>query len=257
MPFLPNVEPAFFIAALVCVIVIGISKSGLGGGLGQLTVPVLAMFVTPLQAVAIMLPILCTIDIVNVWRYRHDWHKRNLLIMAPAAAIGIAIGGLTFKYIDDHLIRLLLGGLSILFALSYFRQSKPVSAEGKKAAIVGAFCGALSGFTSTVAHAGGGPIKMFLLPQRLDKRLFVGTQVYFFFLINQMKIVPYFWLGQFTTDALAMSFILLPAIPVGMWLGFKLIDKVSQELFYKIVYGVLFIAGVKLIYDGLTGGGYL
>lgn len=255
MPFVSDFDPVFLAVALGCVILIGISKSGLGGGMGQLTVPILAMFVTPLEAVAIMLPILCIIDAVNVWKYRRNIHKRNMFILVPAAAVGIAIGGLTFKYIDDNLIRLLLGGFSILFALSYFLPSKPINAAGRKATIFGACCGLLSGFTSTVAHAGGGPVKMFLLPQRLEKHVFVGTQVCFFFLVNQMKIVPYFWLGQFTTQSLGTSLMLLPAIPVGMWLGYQLVDKVSPETFYRIVYGLLFIAGSKLIFDGLRGLG--
>lgn len=257
MPFLNGIDPIFLSVALLCVIIIGISKSGLGGGLGQLTVPVMTIFISPLEAVAIMLPILCTIDFLNIWGYRKHWRKDFLLVMIPGAVVGVAIGGLTFKYVDDSYIRLLLGVLSLFFAFSYFRQKKAVTVEGRRAVLFGTFCGTLSGFTSTVAHAGGGPIKMFLLPQRLDKRIFVGTQVYFFFLVNQMKIWPYFWLGQFTPESLSFSAMLLPAIPIGMWIGYKLVDIVKPETFYKIVYAVLFLAGCKLIYDGLAGLGYV
>lgn len=257
MPSLSNLDPVFVSVALLCVIIVGVSKSGLGGGLGQLNVPILIIFISPLEAVALMLPILCVIDLFNVWGYRKYVRKDYLLIMVPGAVLGVAIGGLTFKYVDDSLIRLLLGGLSLFFAFSYFRQKKAVKVEGRKAVIFGGLCGTLSGFTSTVAHAGGGPIKMFLLPQRLDKRIFVGTQVYFFFIVNQLKIWPYFWLGQMTTETLSLSLILLPAVPIGMWMGYKLIDIVRPEVFYKIVYFVLFVAGCKLIYDGLSGLGYI
>lgn len=253
----PAFDPAFLSVAVICVIVIGISKSGLGGGLGQLTVPVLAMFVTPLEAVAIMLPVLCVCDVFNLWKYRRDFHKRNLLILLPTAVIGIAIGGLTFKYVDDNVIRLLLGVLSLIFALSYFRASKPVDAQGRSATIFGMCCGMLSGFTSTVAHAGGGPVKMFLLPQRLEKKVFVATQVFFFFAVNQLKIWPYLWLGQFTPQSLGTSLILLPVVPIGMLIGYQMVERISPETFYRIVYGVLFLAGIKLIYDGLSGLGVI
>lgn len=255
MPILPNLDPTFLAVAVLCVIIVGISKSGLGGGLGQLTVPILVIFVTPLEAVAILAPILCIIDVVNIWKFRHHVHKRNLFILVPSAAVGILIGGLTFKYVDDTWIRLLLGTLSVFFALSYFRPMKPVSSETRGATIFGVICGTMAGFTSTVTHAGGGPVKMFLLPQRLDKKLFVGTQIYFFFFVNQLKLWPYFFLGQFTPNSLGTSLILLPAVPIGMMIGYWLVERVSPETFYKIIYSALFIAGLKLLYDGFRGLG--
>jgi len=174
-------DPVFITAALFAVLITGISKSGLGGGLGQLSVPIMAVFISPVAAAAIMLPILCAIDLFNIWGYRKDFHRKNLLAMLPGAVIGISIGALTFSHLDDNAIRLMLGGLSLVFALTYFVQQAPVSSETHWGRLFGAVCGALAGFTSFVAHAGGGPVKMFLLPQRLDKRVFVGTNVFFLY----------------------------------------------------------------------------
>ncbi|MBO6518561.1 MAG: sulfite exporter TauE/SafE family protein [Rhodospirillales bacterium] len=250
-------EPTFIAVALLAVLITGISKSGLGGGLGQLSVPVMAMFISPVAAAAIMLPILCTIDLFNIWGYRKDFHKGNLIALLPGAVIGIGIGALTFRHVDENMIRLLLGGLSLIFSLTYFMQNSPVSADSRWGRWFGTFCGALAGFTSFVAHAGGGPVKIFLLPQRLDKKLFVGTQVFFFFAVNQVKIWPYLWLGQFSTENLTTSLILMPMVPVGVWLGWKLVRVIDGETFYRICYALLFFAGVKLIYDGLRGTGVI
>lgn len=250
-------DPVFIAAALFAVLITGISKSGLGGGLGQLSVPIMAVFVSPVAAAAIMLPILCTIDLINVWGYRRDWHRKYLMAMVPGAVIGIGIGTLTFRHLDDDAIRLMLGVLSIVFALTYFVQQAPINSESRWGRWFGAFCGTLSGFTSFVAHAGGGPVKMFLLPQRLDKRVFVGTNVYFFFIVNQIKIWPYLWLGQFSTENLSTSLVLLPAVPLGVWIGWTLIKYIDAETFYKVCYVLLFVAGIKLIYDGALGKGWL
>ena len=251
-----TIDPTFLAVALMAVVITGISKSGLGGGLGQLSVPFMALFISPVAAAAIMLPILCVIDVFNIWRYRHDWSRPSVLVMGPGAVLGIGIGALTFNYIDDNAVRILLGIISVLFALSYFVQRAPVSADSSKGKVIGAVCGAVSGFTSFVAHAGGGPVKIFLLPQRLSAKVFVGTHVYFFFIVNQVKIWPYLWLGQFSTENLTTSLILLPAVPLGVWLGWKLIDIIKVETFYKICYVVLFLAGVRLIYAGVSQGGY-
>lgn len=250
-------DPVFIAAALFAVLITGISKSGLGGGLGQLSVPIMAVFISPVAAAAIMLPILCAIDLFNIWGYRKEFHRNNLLVMLPGAVVGIGIGALTFSHLDDNAIRLMLGGLSLVFALTYFVQQAPVSSETRWGRLFGTVCGALAGFTSFVAHAGGGPVKMFLLPQRLDKRLFVGTNVYFFFIVNQAKIWPYLWLGQFSTDNLNTSLVLMPAVPLGVWIGWKLIKYIDAETFYKICYILLFVAGIKLIYDGALGKGWL
>ena len=249
-------EPLFYAVAIPAVIATGISKSGLGGGLGQLSVPLMAIFISPVAAAAIMLPILCLIDLFNIWVYRKHWHRGNVAVMVPGAIVGIGIGALTYKYVDENAIRLILGIIILIFAMSYFTQRQQTSAQAPGSRALGTFCGTLSGFTSFVAHAGGGPMKFYLLPQRLDKRLFVGTHVMFFFIVNQLKIWPYLWLGQFSTENLSTSLVLAPMVPLGVWLGWRLNKHLSQELFYQVVYVLLFISGGKLGWDGLSRGEY-
>ena len=127
----------------------------------------------------------------------------------------------------------------------------------KRSWFKGGFFGALSGFTSFVAHAGGPPVQFYLLPQQMNKTLLVGTNVVFFFAVNQMKLVPYAMLGQFSTENLMVSLVLLPLAPLGVWLGLKLHGIVSQTLFYWICYSSMIVAGSKLVWDGLSKGGYI
>ena len=84
----------FYIIAVPAVLIVGISKGGFGSGLGVLAVPAMSMVVSPLQAVGVMLPILCLMDLVGVWSYRRTWDRANMKIMAPAAVVGIAFGTL-------------------------------------------------------------------------------------------------------------------------------------------------------------------
>ena len=244
---------------MVCalsVLVTGISKSGFAGGLGVIAVPAMSLFVAPQTAAAIMLPILCAIDIANIWKYRRTWVRKYVALLLPGALVGIAIGAATFRWLDADLLKIGVGLLSVWFVLQYAAQARAEPAAATTATAAGnaaAFgFGALSGVTSFVAHAGGPPIKAFLLSRNMEKSSFVGTNSVFFFLINQIKLVPYFLLGQFTSENLLMSLMLAPFVPVGIFIGFRLHALVSQGTFMKIAYALLLVAGAKLLWDGLA-----
>jgi uncharacterized membrane protein YfcA len=249
---MPISEPLFYLAAVPAVLLAGISKGGFGGGLGVLAVPLMALIVSPVQAAAIMLPILCLMDIFGLRAYRTNWDRRNIAVMVPGALLGIAVGTLTFRYLDDGLIRLLIGALAIGFTLHYSLARNAGGGPARPRRLVGTLASALAGFTSFVAHAGGPPVQFFLLPQRLDKTLYVGTTVVFFFVVNYVKLVPYGWLGQLSADNLSTALILAPLAPLGIWLGVRLHGTVGQALFYRLCYGMLFVTGVKLLWDGLS-----
>lgn len=247
---MPVAEPLFYFAAVPAVLLAGISKGGFGGGLGILAVPLMALFVSPVQAAAIMLPILCLMDIFGLRAYRNAWDRANIAIMLPGALVGILIGTLSFRYLDESLMRLLIGALAIGFTLHHFLLRAAAGPAGPRR-LVGTLAAALAGFTSFVAHAGGPPVQFFLLPQRLDKTLYVGTTVVFFFVVNYVKLLPYGWLGQLSADNLATSLVLAPLAPLGIWLGVRLHRPVGHALFYRICYGMLFVTGLKLLWDGL------
>ena len=92
-----------------------------------------------------------------------------------------------------------------------------------------------------------------MLPQKLDKLTFVGTSVIFFALVNWMKVIPYFALGQFNTETLATSLVLLPLAVATNFLGIWLVRRTPTALFYKISYVLVFLISAELIRSGLAG----
>jgi hypothetical protein len=113
------------------------------------------------------------------------------------------------------------------------------------------FWGSLSGFTSTLAHAGGPPFAVYVLAQKLDKTRVVATSVVFFLVVNYVKLVPYAFLGQLNRVNLTASLLFAPLAPLGIWLGVWLHRRVSERAFYQVSYALLFGTGVKLIADAL------
>ena len=247
-------NPWFYAAAIPGVLITGISKGGFGGGLGVLAVPMMALVIDPVLAAAIMLPILCAMDIIGAVAYRRSIDWRNLRILVPAALVGIAIGTASFRYLDAAAIRLLVGTLAVGFAADHWLRGRLATAEPKgRSATKGGIWGSMAGFTSFLAHAGGPPVSVYLLPQRLNRTLFVGTTVYFFIIVNYVKLIPYAWLGQLSVANLAVTAVLLPLAPIGMLLGLWLHKHVSDTLFYQVCYILLAVTGMKLLWDGVTG----
>ena len=245
-------DPIFYVAAVPAVLLAAISKGGFGGGLAMLGVPMMSLAISAPQAAAIMLPILCLMDLVGVWAYRHTWHRANFAYLALGAAVGIAFGTATFHWFNESVIRLLVGGVAVVFTIDYWLR-KPVASETTGPdSRRGGFWGALAGFTSFLAHAGAPPANAYLLPQRMDKTLFVGTSVMTFAAINYMKLVPYWWLGLFPVGNLATAAVLAPLAPIGVLLGVWLQKRISPGWFYRLCYLFLFAAGLKLLYDGGT-----
>lgn len=249
-------DPIFYLYAIPAVFIVGISKGGFGGSIGILGVPLMALTISPIQAAGIMLPILILMDIIAVASYRRSFDKTVLLMMLPGAFMGIGIGFLLASSVDEAMVRLIVGVVAVAFSLDYwFRRyvmaadMTPKSNNLAKATV----WATLSGFTSFVSHAGGPPYQMYTIPLQLDKRVFAGTSVMFFFIVNATKLVPYFVLGQFSPENLATSAVLLPLAAVAILFGVWLVKVMPQQAFYRVLYVFVFVVGLKLIWDGATG----
>jgi uncharacterized membrane protein YfcA len=244
------VDPWFYVAAFPAIFVLGLAKGGFGS-VGLLVVPILSLAVSPVQAAGITLPILVLSDIVAVAAYWGEWDRRVMAIMLPGALVGVAIGWWTAAWVTEAEIRMILGLVSVAFALNYWLRLRREMAPRTPHVAKGVFWAALSGFTSFVSHAGGPPYQIYVAPLRLAPRIFAGTMVIFFFIVNALKIVPYFFLGQFSTANLLTSAVLLPIAIPATFLGVWLIRRIDAKRFYEIVYVLIFAIGAFLIVESL------
>lgn len=243
---------AGWLVAAFAVLITGISKSGLGGALGGLAVPFLSLWISPRDAAAVMLPILIAMDMVGIraWSGKADW--RDLRVLIPGAIVGIVLGTLAFGVMSDRLVKGMIGLIAVGFTLDrLLRHRGQATTEQRPPRMFGWFSGVGAGFTSTLAHAGGPPVMIYLLSWRQPRETFVATTVFFFSVINLAKLPFYIALGLFSIDTLTMSAILLPLVPAGVWIGMRLLTRIPERPFYLFATAALGLSGVKLLWDGL------
>ena len=167
---------------------------------------------------------------------------------------GVALGVALYRVADADLLRILIGGLSLIFVIWHLAQRKGLIRPFSRRlpTWAGVFAGVVAGFTSFVSHGGGPPAAIYLLSQRLDKTQYQGTTVIVFWVINIAKFVPYAFLGMFTLQTAMANVILAPLAIGGAWLGVLAHRIVSERLFFTITYVLLTLTGSKLIWDALT-----
>ncbi|WP_185265623.1 sulfite exporter TauE/SafE family protein [Halopseudomonas xiamenensis] len=242
-------DPLFYLCAIPAVLLYGIAKGGFGGNIAILSVPLMSLVMPPQQAATILLPILCTMDLVALRTFRGRWSKPNLRIIVPAALVGTLLAWLSFSWMSDAHIQLMIGVIAVAFTLNIWLRRGEPPVRGVSV-WRGGFWGMVAGFTSFGIHAGGPPINVYLLPQKLDKTLLMGTIAVFFAVVNLAKVPAYIQLGQFDSGNLLTALVLLPLAPIGIRLGFWMLQRTNQELIYQLCYIFLFITGCKLLYDG-------
>lgn len=247
-------DPMFYAVAVPAVILVGLSKGGLGGAAALMGVPVMALVINPVQAAAILLPILIVMDLVSLWTWRHWRDFTTLKVMLPGAMIGIGLGWLTAAVVTVDAVRLIVGLVAVGFVLRWFYQ---LMARQTEAAphnrLAGAWWGIVAGFTSFVAHAGGPPYQVYAMRLRQDPKIYTGTAVMFFAAVNAVKLVPYFALGLFDTANLAASAVLVPIAPLATLAGAWIVKRMKPEIFYPFMYTMVLLVGLKLVWDGLLG----
>jgi uncharacterized membrane protein YfcA len=244
-------DPLFYALAIPAVIALGLSKGGFAGA-GQMATPLLALVMPPLEAAAIFLPIMLVQDASAVWVYRKDWDGRILAIMIPGSFIGIAVASLVAAHVSNAAVRVFIGVTSIVFVVwSVYSMARHANRPVRDGTVTaGVFWGAVSGFTSTLCQAGGPPYQVYVLSQKLPKMLFVGTTAVYFAVLNAAKVPPYLALGQFSWEGFGTSLIMLPLALAANQLGFWLVRRTPQDVFYKITLALMLIISIELTREG-------
>lgn len=247
----PDYPTTFWVLAVLSVVFVGIAKAGFGGGVGVVATPLMALTIPVADAAAILLPLLIVCDVFAVAHYRKTFDRRSIKLLVPGAVVGIGVGAAFFGYFasNERVLQIGLGVLAALFVIYQVARGflSEVIQKRHPHAAEGVVMGAISGFTSTLAHAGGPPATIYLLPQKLPREIFVGTTVIFFAAVNQIKLIPYIGLDLLTIGHLGTIAVLAPLSYMGVKIGIFLNTRFTDVWFNRIVYTILLLTGIQLI----------
>ena len=231
------------------IILFGVAKSGLGGSVSLISIPLMTFMMPLNQALAILLPILIFSDFISALKFRKEFDLNTLKLMVPFAAIGATVGASTFSFFSEDYLKFILGIMGFFFSFHYFFLKKDADKPAKENFLKGAICSSLAGFTSFCAHSGGTPTSIYLLPLRLRKETYVGTRIMFFTCINLVKLPFYIYLSMLNSSSLSQSITLLPLSVFGIFIGYRLLKVVKERMFYNAIYTLILVASIKLMID--------
>jgi uncharacterized protein len=271
---------AWWIIVFLAVLLIGVTKSGFGAGVGLMIVPmtVIAMGHIPGRgseaALGLLLPLLIAGDLIAVWQYSHLFFRKTpgvdgakslnvqalavVLRLMPGTIAGVFLGYLLLTLLQSNanlvgaLIRIEIGCESILLvSIHWWRLYRGVQQRLMPEPWRSGLTGGFAAVSSTLAHAAGPIIAMYLLPLQLDRQFFVGTCAIYFFILNNAKLPAYYASGQFAHASLLFTVKLLPLVIIGAIFGRWLNKRINDALFTKIVYIVTFALGCYILADGI------
>ena len=239
-----------WLAVSISAFVIGVAKTGIPGS-GILAIPLAAFALPARVSVGFLLPLLMFADIFSVAYYRHDVQWRNLLRLIPWTLLGIFLGYLALDRVTDQQLRQTIAVIVVfMLGVRWLRErsreeNPPIPTYWWFAALLGL----LAGGASMVANAAGPIMTIYLLAMRMPKIEFIGTNAWYFFMVNWIKAPFSLTLGLISADSLKLNLVLLPLIAFGAVAGIFAAKRIPQSLFALIVQILAAAAALRLLFS--------
>jgi uncharacterized protein len=244
---------ATVIIAFSGVFLICFMKGAFGGGFSIVGIPLLSCVMDPVTAGGLLAPLFIAMDLfaLRYWK-PSTWSKPDLVLLLPGLVIGIALGYLLFRVLDHRAVAIVMAVVTLSFVCIWL-VSDPKVVIRPRSSPKAVAAGLASGVTTMVAHSGGPPLAMYLLPLGLSKEVYAGTTSLFFTVGNAIKAVPWLLLVRPAGNVWIVMAACLFAIPSGVWLGWRLHGKLDQRQIYRACHGLLAVTALKLLWDGVSG----
>ncbi|WP_377159304.1 sulfite exporter TauE/SafE family protein [Roseateles sp. UC29_93] len=241
------------LVAFAGVFLICFMKGAFGGGFAIVGIPLLSIVMDPVTAGGLLAPLFIAMDLFSLRYWKPStWSRPDLQLLVPGLVVGIGAGYLLFRVLDHRAIAILMAVITLVFVGLWFVRGGEVVVQPRSPRKAVA-AGLTSGITTMVAHSGGPPLAIYLLPLGLSKQVYAGTTSLFFTVGNLLEAAPWLMLAKPAGAVWSLMAICLLAIPSGVWLGWRLHARLDQRQMYRACYALLVVTAIKLLWDGVSG----
>ncbi len=247
MEFLTNSDLLSLLIGIAAGVLVGLAKTGVPG-IGILAVPLMAMLFPAKTSVGTLLPLLITADLFALAWYRRHVEWPRLLELFPCVIAGIIAGAFVLYLMNVDYFKPFLGTLVLaLLALELLRGRLGWTHIPRRRWFM-VLSGSLAGFATTVGNVAGPVMNIYLIAKGLQKRQFMGTLAWYFFIFNCVKVPIYAGFGLINSETLRFDAWMIPAVAVGALCGRWVLDRISQEWFKTVVLCLAGIAALRLLW---------
>lgn len=251
---MPTLSPEVVFILVICALLCGLAKTALPG-LACIPVAILAAVMPTRTSTALMLLMLLTGDLLAVWTYRKDVDWKVLRALFPPVVIGVLIGAAFLATVSNQVMKVSIGIIILILTaitlglIWYARRSGRDLATSMSTSLPARlFYGSLSGFTTMAANSGGPVVSLYFLASRFEVRRFLGTQAWFFFIINLIKLPFSAGIGLITRELLLLSACLAPLVLGAALLGRHWIGRIDNKIFDPIVTILTVLSALLLLF---------
>ena len=227
---------------------IGLGKAGLKG-IDMLSVTLMAFVFGSKASTGIVLPLLCISDIAAVSYYNRHVKWNHFWKITPWMIIGILIGIYVGKDMNEVLFRKIMAVIIlftiIIIVLMELRKSKTVPTNP----LFVASTGLAAGITTMLGNLAGAFSNLYFLAMRLEKNDFIGTAAWIFLIMNLFKLPFQIFLWKnISIESIKIDVLLLPTLAIGFLLGLKLVDKVKEKDYRRLIIILTLIGSLLMLF---------
>ena len=236
----------------ILLIVIGFFSEVVGtmAGFGSSTIylPIASYFVDFKTALVLVAIFHLFGNIGRIAFFRHGLDRKVLLVFGlPSFALSL-LGATLVGDLSQTLLKLLLGIFLISLSAMFLVRPKIAFPASTKSLVIG---GGVSGFIVGLIGTGGALRATFLTGLKIEKEKYIATAAVIALGTDATRIPSYLASGFLTEQYYYLVPILFAIALSGSYVGRKIVGRIDQVKFRKMVLIAVILASIKFIVDGV------
>jgi uncharacterized protein len=218
-----------------------------GFGFTLVSVPLLAIVMPPLQAVSLAILISTPLAIIRSMREWKDVYWPSAKRLGLASLIGMPLGVAITSHLPDRPLRLVIG-IAVAVAGAALATGFRIRSESPNVDLVAGF---VSGVLATTTGTNGPPLVIAMHSRRIAPVIFRATLVVVYLFANVVSLALFWYYGRLNGNAVKLTGITFVPMLLGNAIGTRLLPKVDDKLFHRLILGLLFLSAGSAIYGAL------